>query len=119
MGGGRGEHYGKEENFSLSQHPPAPPRPAQHPPPPVRMAATTADTFPRVGRMGLPIFVGLRGMAVPELAGHVKTYRQAWREAGHPGDGDVGLRIPGYAAPTASAAPEEPKETILDYLTPP
>jgi len=40
--------------------------------------------FPNVGRMGLPIFVGLRGMAIPELAGHVKKYREAWREAAIP-----------------------------------
>jgi alkanesulfonate monooxygenase SsuD/methylene tetrahydromethanopterin reductase-like flavin-dependent oxidoreductase (luciferase family) len=56
-------------------------------------------------------------MATPELAGHVKTYRQAWREAGHPGDGDVCLRIPVYAAPTESAARDEPKETIMYYFT--
>jgi alkanesulfonate monooxygenase SsuD/methylene tetrahydromethanopterin reductase-like flavin-dependent oxidoreductase (luciferase family) len=92
------------------------PRPYQQPHPPVRMAATTPDTFPNVGKMGLPIFVGLRGMAVPELAGHVRRYREAWREAGHPGDGDVCLRIPGYAAPTEKAALAEPEETIMYYF---
>src|SRR5438445_11717534 len=80
------------------------------------MAATTAETFPHVGRMGLPIFVGLRGMAIPELAVHVKRYREAWREAGHAGDGDVCLRIPVYAAPTEKAALEEPEETITYYF---
>ena len=80
------------------------------------MAATTPETFPRVGGMGLPIFVGLRGMSIPELAGHLKTYRAAWREGGHPGDGDVCLRIPVYAAPTEQAATEEPRETITYYF---
>jgi len=80
------------------------------------MAATTPHTFPRVGQMGLPIFVGLRGMDVPELAGCLATYRQAWREAGHPGDGDACLRIPVYAAPTEKAAREEPRETITFYF---
>ena len=80
------------------------------------MAATTAETFPQVGRMGLPIFVGLRGMSVPELSVHVKRYREAWREAGHPGNGDVCLRIPVYAAPTEKAALEEPEETITYYF---
>jgi alkanesulfonate monooxygenase SsuD/methylene tetrahydromethanopterin reductase-like flavin-dependent oxidoreductase (luciferase family) len=92
------------------------PRPYRQPHPLVRMAATTAETFPRVGRMGLPIFVGLRGMDIPELAGCLKTYRQAWREAGHPGDGDACLRIPIYAAPTEDAAREEPRETITYYM---
>jgi hypothetical protein len=80
------------------------------------MAATTAETFPRVGRMGLPIFVGLRGMDIPELAGCLRVYRQAWREAGHPGEGDACLRIPIYAAPTEKAAREEPRDTITYYF---
>jgi len=80
------------------------------------MAATTPETFPRVAKLGLPIFVGLRGMSIPELSGHLKTYRAAWREAGHPGEGDVCLRIPVYAAPTETAAIEEPRETALFYF---
>ena len=92
------------------------PRPYQQPHPPVRMAATTPDTFPRVGRMGLPIFVGLRGMDIPELTQHLRVYRQAWREAGHAGDGDVCLRIPVYVSPTAEAARDEPRETIMYYF---
>jgi alkanesulfonate monooxygenase SsuD/methylene tetrahydromethanopterin reductase-like flavin-dependent oxidoreductase (luciferase family) len=92
------------------------PGPYRTPHPPIRMAATTAETFPRVGQMGLPIFVGLRGMDIPELAGHVHAYRRAWREAGHAGDGDVCLRIPLYAAPTEKAAREEPHETITYYM---
>jgi alkanesulfonate monooxygenase SsuD/methylene tetrahydromethanopterin reductase-like flavin-dependent oxidoreductase (luciferase family) len=46
----------------------------------------------------------------------VKTYRAAWREAGHPGDGDVCLRIPVYAAPTEKAAIDEPEDTIMYYF---
>ena len=106
-------HTGKYYQFTDAT---VSPRPFRQPHPPVRMAATTPDTFPRVGRMGLPIFVGLRGMDVPELTGALKTYRAAWREAGHPGDGDVCLRIPVYAAPTAQAALDEPRETIEFYF---
>ena len=92
------------------------PRPYQKPHPPVRMAATTPETFPRVGKMGLPIFVGLRGMDIPELAECMRTYRAAWQEAGHPGNGDACLRIPLYAAPTEKAARDEPRETIVYYF---
>jgi alkanesulfonate monooxygenase SsuD/methylene tetrahydromethanopterin reductase-like flavin-dependent oxidoreductase (luciferase family) len=113
----KGEPFSYEGKFYRFADTTVTPRPYQQPHPPVRMAATTPDTFPNVGRMGLPIFVGLRGMASPELARHVKIYRQAWRDAGHPGDGDVCLRIPVYAAPTQSAALEEPKETIMYYFT--
>jgi hypothetical protein len=42
--------------------------------------------------------------------------RTAWQEAGHPGEGDVCLRIPLYAAPTEQAAREEPHETATYYF---
>jgi len=112
----KGEPFSYEGKYYRFTDATVTPRPYQAPHPPVRMAATTPETFPNVGRMGLPIFVGLRGMAVPELAGHVRRYREAWREAGHPGDGDVCLRIPIYAATTEKAALEEPEETIMYYF---
>jgi alkanesulfonate monooxygenase SsuD/methylene tetrahydromethanopterin reductase-like flavin-dependent oxidoreductase (luciferase family) len=89
------------------------PKPYQKPHPPIRVAATTRETFPQVGRMGHPIFIGLRGFDVSEAAHHLKAYRQAWREAGHPGDGDVFLRIPGYVAETAERALSEPKDSTM------
>ena len=72
------------------------PRSYQQPHPPLRMAATSADTFPLVGELGLPIFVGLRGGEVAQLRGNLEAYRASWRAAGHGGDGDVLLRIPLY-----------------------
>jgi alkanesulfonate monooxygenase SsuD/methylene tetrahydromethanopterin reductase-like flavin-dependent oxidoreductase (luciferase family) len=92
------------------------PRPHQLPHPPLRMAANSQETFPIVGRLGLPLFVGLRDLSVPELRLHVASYRAAWREAGHPGDGDVCLRIPVYAAPTEKEAVEEPRENTLYFF---
>jgi alkanesulfonate monooxygenase SsuD/methylene tetrahydromethanopterin reductase-like flavin-dependent oxidoreductase (luciferase family) len=112
----KGEPFSYEGKFYRFSETTVTPRPYQAPHPPVRMAATTAETFPQVGRMGLPIFVGLRGMSIPELSVHVKRYREAWREAGHPGSGSVCLRIPVYAAPTEKAARDEPEETITYYF---
>lgn len=89
------------------------PKPLQKPHPPIRIAATTAETFPAVGRAGQPIFLGLRGTDVPQTAELLRTYRQAWREAGHPGEGDVFLRIPVYVAETAEQAYEEPRASTL------
>jgi alkanesulfonate monooxygenase SsuD/methylene tetrahydromethanopterin reductase-like flavin-dependent oxidoreductase (luciferase family) len=112
----KGEPFSYEGKFYRFSDTTVTPHPYQQPHPPVRMAATTAETFPQVGRMGLPIFVGLRGMSIPELSVHVKRYREAWRAAGHPGSGSVCLRIPVYAAPTEKAAREEPEETITYYF---
>jgi alkanesulfonate monooxygenase SsuD/methylene tetrahydromethanopterin reductase-like flavin-dependent oxidoreductase (luciferase family) len=112
----KGEPFSYAGRFYTFSNVTVAPRPYRDPHPPLRMAATTPETFPRVGRMGLPIFVGLRGMDIPELAGCLRTYRQAWREAGHAGDGDACLRIPLYAAPTEQAARDEPYETITYYF---
>ena len=92
------------------------PLPYQQPHPPVRIAATTAETFPYMGQQGHPIFVGLRGMDIPELSRCVKQYRLAWQEAGHPGPGDVSLRIPVYAGETMEQAVDEPFDSISGYF---
>lgn len=105
-----GEHY-HFENATIS------PRPYTQPHPPIRMAATTEETFPRVGEMGLPVFVGLRGMDIPELRVHLQAYRKAWQEAGHAGNGNVFLRMPVYVGETQQGALEEPQESIMYYLT--
>ena len=103
--------YYNVENATVS------PRPYQLPHPPIRIAATTGETFPRIGRMGYPIFVGLRGMDVPELRANLKEYRKAWHESGHPGNGDVALRIPVYAGETENGALDEPRESITAYFS--
>jgi alkanesulfonate monooxygenase SsuD/methylene tetrahydromethanopterin reductase-like flavin-dependent oxidoreductase (luciferase family) len=92
------------------------PRPYQKPHPPIWMAATTQDTFPLVGSMGLSLVTGLRGFDVPEATRHLATYRAARRAAGHPGDGNVYLRMPIYVAETAAQARSEPEEsTVRSY----
>ena len=89
------------------------PKPCQQPYPPIRIAATTRETFPRVGEMGYPIFVGLRGMDRPELAGQLKVYRDALKAAGHPRDGDVILRLPVYVAETEERARSEAEASTM------
>lgn len=93
------------------------PQPYTLPHPPLRVAATTEDTFPRMGQRGMPIFVGLRAMDVPELSACIKEYRRAWQAAGHPGDGNVSLRVATYAGETEQAAMEEPQESIAAYFS--
>jgi alkanesulfonate monooxygenase SsuD/methylene tetrahydromethanopterin reductase-like flavin-dependent oxidoreductase (luciferase family) len=89
------------------------PRPYQKPHPPIWVAATTHDTFPMIGGMGLSLVTGLRGFDVPEAARHLEVYRAARREAGHPGDGNVYIRIPVYVAGTSAQARSEPEESTM------
>jgi alkanesulfonate monooxygenase SsuD/methylene tetrahydromethanopterin reductase-like flavin-dependent oxidoreductase (luciferase family) len=87
------------------------PKPRQKPYPPIRVAATTADTFPMMGKQGYPLFIGLRGSDLEMNATNLATYRAAWQEAGHAGEPEVYLRLPLYVAETAEAAHEEPRES--------
>ncbi len=92
------------------------PKPRQKPHPPIRVAATTSETFPMMGKAGYQIFIGLRGSDLEMNASNLAAYRQAWRDAGHEGEGDVYLRVPLYVAETAEAAYEEPREsTVTNY----
>ncbi len=112
----KGDTFSYDGEFYSFEGATVSPKPYQQPHPPLRIAATTAETFPRLGREGHPIFVGLRGMDIPELKGNLEEYRKAWHEAGHKGDGDVSLRIPVYAADTEEAALEEPQDSINAYF---
>ena len=89
------------------------PKPFQKPHPPLRIAATTKETFPQVGRQGIPVFVGLRGMDRPTLAESLNNYRAAWKEAGHEGDASVFLRIPVYVGETDEQAHAEAEESTM------
>jgi alkanesulfonate monooxygenase SsuD/methylene tetrahydromethanopterin reductase-like flavin-dependent oxidoreductase (luciferase family) len=91
------------------------PKPYQQPHPPLRYAATTRDSFVAMGELGLPIFAGLGGAAVPELARAIAVYREAWRQAGHPGDGDVMLRVGIYVAEDQERAFTEPQASTMSY----
>ncbi len=89
------------------------PKPYQKPHPPLRVAATTRETFPQVGRAGMPIFVGLRGMDRATLATSLEEYRTAWRQAGHEGDPSVFLRIPIYVGETDGQAYDDAEESTM------
>ncbi len=112
----KGEPFSYEGKFYRVQNATVVPRPYQTPHPPIRMATTSDETFPAAGRLGLPIFVGLRTTEIPDLQRQLAPYRQAWREAGHPGRPSVYLRIPVYVSPTARGALDEPRESLTSFF---
>src|SRR6267143_1806264 len=114
--GWKGEPFSYEGEFYRIQNATVTPRPYQVPHPPIRMATTSDETFPAAGRMGLPIFVGLRTTEIPDLQAQLAPYRQAWRDAGHPGQPSVYLRIPVYASTTEQGAVEEPRESLTSFF---
>jgi alkanesulfonate monooxygenase SsuD/methylene tetrahydromethanopterin reductase-like flavin-dependent oxidoreductase (luciferase family) len=91
------------------------PKPCQKPHPPVFLAVSSAETFAVAGRYGYDIFVNPRG-ELTQLRHRVDEYHQAWREAGHPGDGKIVARILCYVAETPEQAHAEPEEGTMALL---
>jgi alkanesulfonate monooxygenase SsuD/methylene tetrahydromethanopterin reductase-like flavin-dependent oxidoreductase (luciferase family) len=90
------------------------PKPYQKPTPPIRVAATSADTFVSIGRQGLPIFVAVRYESAPEIAPHIRAYREALASGNHIGRG-VFLRVPAYIAPTDAQARSEAEPSLIHF----
>src|SRR5438093_682920 len=92
------------------------PKPFQRPHPPLRVAATTEETYPLVGRMGLPLFVAPRTISISDLERFVRGYHEGWTAAGHAGCGDIGLSMPVYVAATERQAREEPEASTMHFF---
>ncbi len=91
------------------------PKPFQQPLPQIRVAAASPDTSPAVGERGLPIFINARHGAFSEFVPAIREYRAAYKAAGHPGTGQVYLRVPTYLAETAGRAREEPRASLMHF----
>ena len=101
----QGEYYSYEDVMVV-------PKPYQQPYPPTWIAAASEDTFPLVGALGHPIFIGAN-MPVPQLQERLQLFREARQEAGHSGPEDVYLRIPAYVAEDADKAVSEPEASTM------
>ena len=86
------------------------PSPVQQPHPPIWVSIATPESFPALGRRGFPILLWFQGDWFEES---LQAYREAWAEAGHPGEPQVLLRIPAYVGETPERARNEPKESTL------
>ncbi len=112
-----GETFSYEGKYNTITNATISPLPYQKPHPKVRIAASSEDSFGRIGRLGYPIFLGLRAMDVEDLKTNLMEYREEWKAAGHPGEGgDINVRFPMYVAPSDSEAIEEPKDSIEAFF---
>ena len=91
------------------------PKPYQKPFPDIRIAANSPDTYTESGARGLPIFVAVRLGMLSELVPNIRAYREAWKAAGHPGEGKVYLRAPVYVGSTPETARSEPETSIMYF----
>ena len=112
-----GETFSYEGKYNHITNASISPLPYQQPHPKVRIAASSEESFGRIGRLGYPIFLGLRTMDVEDLKTNLQEYKQEWQAAGHPGEGgDINVRFPVYIAPSEAEAIEEPKESIEAFF---
>ena len=113
-----GETFSYDGKYNHITNATVSPLPYQKPHPKIRIAASSEDTFGRIGQLGYPIFLGLFSMNVEDLKTNLQDYREEWKRAGHPGDGgDINLRIPLYIAQSEEEAIQEPKESIENYYS--
>ena len=92
------------------------PKPFQKPHPPMRIAATNAETFDMVGRMGYPLFIAVRTSGVEELKHLINGYHDGWKAAGRQGRGDVALSIPVYVAETDARVREDAEASTMHFF---
>ena len=102
--------HGKYHHFDGAR---AVPRPYQQPHPPIRIAGASEDTFPTLGKLGYPLFVAVRSGSLGGLAPDLRAYRAAYKEAGHPGTGQVYLRLSMHVADTDRQAMSEAESSIM------
>lgn len=90
------------------------PRPTQKPRPKFYIATTrTADSFEFAGRAGH----ALMSIPIGPLKDLIPVYRQAWRAAGHPGDGEVMIAFHMFCHEDGHLAREIPRHQFEDYFT--
>ena len=103
----RGKFHTIEATTSL-------PRPVQKPRPKFYLACVnTPDSFEFAGRMGYSVMAIPIGGRAPEL---LNIYRQAWKDAGHPGTGEVMLAFHMHCEPDGEAARRTAKPFFDHYF---
>jgi alkanesulfonate monooxygenase SsuD/methylene tetrahydromethanopterin reductase-like flavin-dependent oxidoreductase (luciferase family) len=104
----RGRFHTIENTTSL-------PRPTQQPRPKFYVAAiSTPDSFEFAGRMGYSVMA--IPMAAEKMRDLISAYRDAWRSAGHAGDGEVMLAFHMFCHEDGDKAREVAREPYMSYL---
>lgn len=92
------------------------PRPVQKELPAWLTSAGDPETFRLAGEQGLNLLTHLLGQSMSELERKIQIYRDAWRQAGHPGAGQVTLMLHSYVSDSDDDARETVREPMIAYL---
>jgi natural product biosynthesis luciferase-like monooxygenase protein len=92
------------------------PRPVQAELPFWITTAGNPESFEAAGRVGANLLTHLLGQKIEDLAGKLERYRNAWREAGHPGEGKVTLMLHTFVADDPAYVREVVRGPMVEYL---
>ena len=109
----RKEHVTHKGRFHAFEDVTSLPRPTQKPRPKFYVAATqTPQTFEFAGRMGYSL------MAIPigSIKPLIEIYRRSWREAGHPGNGEVMVAFHMFCHADDAMARDISRRAFVDYF---
>nr|BDT34120.1 LLM class flavin-dependent oxidoreductase [Myxococcus sp. MH1] len=92
------------------------PRPVQQELPVWLTAAGNPDTFVTAGRLGCNVLTHLLGQTWEDLEKKLALYREAWRAAGHAGDGHVTLMLHTFIGEDAATVRSVVEKPFRNYL---
>jgi natural product biosynthesis luciferase-like monooxygenase protein len=92
------------------------PRPIQAELPVWLTSAGNPETFAAAGTARAFVLTHLLGQSVAELRQKVDAYRQAWRRAGHPGDGYVTLMLHTFVGASDAEVSATVRAPLVNYL---
>ena len=92
------------------------PRPIQPELPVWATAAGNPETFRMAGEGGFYLLTHLLGQTVEQLGEKLEIYRQAWRDAGHAGEGHVTLMLHTFVGDDVEAVRNIVREPMKEYL---
>lgn len=92
------------------------PRPVQKELPVWITVAGNPETYRQAGEFGANVLTHLLGQSLEELTQKLTVYREAWRQAGHPGQGKVTLMLHTFVGSDEATVREIVREPMKGYL---
>lgn len=92
------------------------PRPVQEDLPVWVTAAGNPETFRQAGEKGCHMLTHLLGQHLDELTEKIRIYQNAWRDAGHRGEGRVTLMLHTFVGPDQAQVKEVVRAPMKQYL---